>query len=289
MADSLHFERVSHWPGRIYRSQPLNISGLEGERPVSLWLPPDYPAADAPATERRWPLAVFFDGQNLFGDEGTLGGGWQLHTALTERANAGAAVPVGIGLHHGAQRESELSPWDPFPGVSGRAKSQLEWIKTSLLPELYSDLQLDPNPDHCLVGGSSLGGLLALYALFHQPESFGKALVMSPALWPNRFAIFQDLMLQRPRPQAKIYLDHGQREVLEPGKEHFGQILFEQTQLMADLLEVMGFEPGHRLSWNPDPEGEHNERCWSRRLPKALDFLYDNPTNTPIPKNEEET
>ena len=263
MADSLHFERVSHWPGRIYRSQPLNISGLEGERPVSLWLPPDYPAADAPATERRWPLAVFFDGQNLFGDEGTLAGGWQLHTALTARASACAAVPVVIGLHHGAQRESELSPWDPFPGVTGRAKSQLEWIKTRLLPELYRDLKLDPNPDHCLVAGSSLGGLLALYALFHQPESFGKALVMSPALWPNRFGIFQDLML--------------------------GQILFEQTQLMADLLEVMGFEPGRRLCWNPDPEGEHNERCWSRRLPVALDFLYNNQTNTPKPKNEEET
>ena len=47
-----------------------------------------------------------------------------------------------------------------------------------------------------------------------------------------------------------------------------------QTQLMADLLEVLGFTPGTRLCWNPDPEGEHNERCWNRRMPAALDFIY---------------
>lgn len=271
---NLHFEKVAHWPGRIYRSQPVEIPGIEGERPLSLWLPPDYGSEG-----KKWPLAVFFDGQNLFGDEGTIAGGWRLHEALTRRAEAGLTVPVVIGLHHGPARESELSPWNPFPGVEGQAEKQLEWLREALLPELYADLPLDSDPDQTLIGGSSLGGLLALYTLFHHAEHFGKALVMSPALWPDRFAIFQDIMLHHPREAARIYLDHGQREVSEAGKEHFGRILFEQTQLMADLLEVLGFDKGSRLLWHPDPEGEHNETCWSRRLPAALDFLYGSEGN----------
>lgn len=265
---SLGFAADTRWQG-VYHSVPQSIPGIEGERPLSLWLPQGFGHP-----ERIWPLAVFFDGQNLFGDEGTLAGGWHLHAQLAEREAAGKPVPVVLGLHHGPQRESELSPWNPFPGVEGKATAQLDWLKNQLLPQMLLDQRLDKDPDSALIAGSSLGGLAALYTLFHYPACFGKALVMSPALWPDRFAIFQDIMLAAPRADARIYLDHGQREILDAGKEHFGKILFEQTQLMADLLDVLGFKPGERLCWNPDPEGEHNERCWSRRLPVALDFLY---------------
>ena len=55
--------------------------------------------------------------------------------------------------------------------------------------------------------------------------------------------------------KPKVYLDHGKKE----GDEMFGSILFNQSQLLADLLEILGLAPGQHLLWNPDPEGEHNE------------------------------
>lgn len=259
---------------RIYRCAPLEIPGLSGARPLSLWLPPDY------SDSRRWPLALFFDGQNLFDDAGTLAGGWQLHRILDSRAAQGLTVPVVVGLHAGPERESELSPWPPFEQAQGLGGRQLEWIVSDLLPQLRSGLHVSADPLSTLLGGSSLGGLLALYGLFHHPETFGQALVMSPALWPDRFAIFQDLMLHQPHADARIYLDHGQREVLEAGKQHLGQILFEQSQLLADLLDVLGFGT-QRLRWLADPEGEHREACWSRRLPGALNFLYGEEASGP--------
>lgn len=252
----------------VRRSQDFAIPGLAGMRPLSLWLPP------GPVPEGGWPLAFFFDGQNIFGDEGTFAGGWRMHQALAARQRQGLSVPAVVGLYHGSQRESELSPWPPFEGQPGHGQLLWDWIAASLLPALYAELPLNSDPAQTLVGGSSLGGLMALYGLFSRPEHFGKALVMSPALWPDRFAIFQALMQHQPHEAARVYLDHGMREVLEAGKEHLGQILFEQTQLLADLLEVMGFTPEQRLRWRPDPEGEHNERHWARRLPQAFDFLY---------------
>ncbi len=277
----LQFEQVLADAGRVWRSNLLEIPGLKGKRPVSIWLPEGHTGLDEPRlgtpdseTAQRWPLAIFFDGQNLFGDEGTLAGGWHLHRHLSARQQAGQIVPVLIGLHHGPERETELSPWNPLPGMEGRAGLQLGWLHDWLMPRLLPRLQLNPDPAQALIGGSSLGGLLALYSLFHHPRRYAKALVMSPALWPDQFAIFQDLMLHSPHPQSQVYLDHGQREILEPGKEHLGQILFEQSQLMSDLLDVMGLTKGQRLLWHADPQGEHNEASWSRRVPAALNFLY---------------
>lgn len=268
MSTPFTFKRQKHLPGLIYQSESLSIPGITGVRPLRLWLPPDYFTS-----EKTWPLALFFDGQNIFEDEGTLAGGWQVHRHLETRAAAGEQVPVVVGLHHGPERDAEMCVKDPYPGKQGQGQFLLDWIAETLLPGLQQKLQLSKDPAQHLVGGSSLGGQLALYTLFQLPQHFGKALVMSPALWPNRFGIFQDLLMLRPHPQAKIYLDHGQKEG-PPEMQDIGDILFEQTQLMADVLDCLGFTPGKRLLWKPDPEGEHNEKSWSRRLPEALRFLY---------------
>lgn len=268
MPDPLHLDRVTRLPGLIYRSQPFELQGFEGPRPLSLWLPPDYFK-----TEQPWPLAIFFDGQNLFDDEGTMAGGWQLHTALQARADAGLTVPVVVGLHHGPDRDAEMSPFDPYPGKRGQGKQLLTWLHEELFPRLLRKLRIENKPANTLVAGSSLGGLMALYALFHHPERYGKGLVMSPALWPGRFEIIQALMVAKARAGAQLYLDHGQRE----GEPPWGPILYQQSEMLSELLQVMGFESEKTLRWVADPEGEHNETCWARRLPQALNFLYGGP------------
>lgn len=265
--DDIQFERSARAP--IYQSQPLKVASFQDARPLSLWLPQAYFERSEP-----FPLALFFDGQNLFEDEGTLGGGWHLHRVLARREEQGLPVPVVLGLHHGQARDEELSPFPTLPGTRGQGAELMQWVHERLFPRLKSALRLDLTPLKTLVGGSSLGGLLALYSLFHYPRHYGKALAMSPALWPDRFAILQDLMMAKPLSGAQLYLDHGKKEV---GPEHkeLGDIMFQQSELLANLMECLGLEAGRTLMWHPDPEGEHNEKSWSRRLPQALEFLYD--------------
>lgn len=262
----LPFRRRSDLSGLVYTSEPVSIPGLDQTRPVSLWLPPDYFKS-----QQNWPLAIFFDGQNLFDDSGTLAGGWHLHDILSARASRGATVPVVLALHHGHDRDAEMSPWPPYPGKTGQGKAVLDWLQNWLIPRARRKLHLNTTP--ALIGGSSLGGLLALYGLFYAGDTFNSALVMSPALWPDGFHIFEAVMLGHAHPEARIYLDHGKKES-EPGHEHIGQLLFEQSEVMAEVLNNLGFRRQKRLKWVIDPEGQHNEQSWSRRLPAALDFLY---------------
>lgn len=266
MPEPLRFQRLSHLAEHLcYRCQPLSVPGLTGERPLSLYLPPDY----FKEAERPWPVAVFFDGHNLFDDEGTLAGGWHLHQAMAARQAQGLTVPVVIGIHHGEDRDGELSPWELYEGKPGYAVQLLKWFHESILPRLQQQLLLQST--NMLIGGSSLGALTALYGILQYPSEYDKAIVMSPALWPDRFRIFEAVMGSLAWGNQRLYFDHGQKE----DHPELGDILFQQTTILVETLSILGLTREQNLFWRPDPEGEHNEKSWSRRLPEALGLMYE--------------
>ena len=265
MPEALRFERLSRLPHHLcYRCQPLAVPGLEGERSLSLYLPPDY----FKEAEKPWPVAVFFDGHNLFDDVDTLAGGWQIHETMAQRHIQKLAVPVVIGIHTGLERDSELSPWPLYSGKPGHAKILMQWFHQDLLPRLQKQLLLQTQ--NMLVGGSSLGALLALYTLLENPQYYDKGLIMSPALWPDGFRIFEYVMGYSQLSDKRLYVDHGQKE----DHPELGDILFQQTGVMVDTLTLLGLKREQEIFWRPDPHGEHNESSWSRRLPAALQLIY---------------
>lgn len=265
MPEALRFQRLSRLPNHLcYRCQPLTVPGLEGKRPLSLYLPPDY----FKEAETPWPVAVFFDGHNLFDDVDTLAGGWRLHEAMADRHEKHLTVPVVIGIHPGVERDSELSPWPLYPGKPGYAITLMQWFHHEVLPRLQKQLLLQTQ--NMLVGGSSLGALLALYTALEEPLRYDKALMMSPALWPDGFRIFEYVMGRSALSGKRLYFDHGQKE----DHPELGDILFQQTGVMVDTLALLGLKRDQEVFWRPDPDGEHNEASWSRRLPEALNLIY---------------
>jgi predicted alpha/beta superfamily hydrolase len=251
-------------PGTLFKTRPYEIPGLAGARPCTIWFPPAY-FRDPQA---RFPVAYMFDGQNLFGDEGSFSGGWHVHRVMDARAAKGKVVPIVVGIHHGgATRAEELSPWGIGRGKHGKADALLDWVTGTLRRFVAEDLRVLEGPEHTLVGGSSLGGLAALYAGFRHPDVFGRVLAMSPSLWVHRGGIHAIARQARLAPGARFYLDAG-------GREMGGRMLHDAERL-AWLLAERGLVPSQDLMWRPDQRGSHNERAWSRRLPKAVRFLYD--------------
>ncbi|MGV3523146.1 MAG: alpha/beta hydrolase [Candidatus Sericytochromatia bacterium] len=171
--------------GQVLSTAPLTIPGLEGERPLTLYLPPDY--AETP--EQLYPIAYLFDGQNLY-DREIWPAGWQLHRILDARAAAGLTVPIVVGIHHGPNRDEELCPWPAERGQTPRGDALLDWLVEELHPQLVAELRILDHPACRLVGGSSLGGLLALYAGFRHSDFFGQVMVMSPSLWVGDGAVY---------------------------------------------------------------------------------------------------
>lgn len=247
--------------GRLHQAKPVTIPGFEGERRLTLYLPHDYDR-----TEERYPVAYMWDGQNLFGDQGSFAGGWRLHHALDMRATRGKRVPIVVALHHGVSREEELVPWPVQDGAEAKADLLLDWVTGTLMPMVEKELRVLTGPEHTMVGGSSLGGLLSLYAFFRHHDRFGKALCMSPSLWVAEGKIFEYVARARCAGDPRLYLDCGAKEA--------NGIVIEHAEWMAQLLERKGFWKGYHMIWRPDPRGDHNERAWRRRLPRALHYLY---------------
>jgi predicted alpha/beta superfamily hydrolase len=247
-------------PSRLHRSKAFTVPGLPGQYPLTVYLPPGYGQTDA-----RYPVAYMFDGQNLFQDQGSYSGGWYMHETLDALAAQGKRVPIVVGIHHGgASRTDELSPWGIGRGHQGKLETLLTWMIGPLAQMVGEEMRILTGPANTMVGGSSLGGLAALYATSKYPQVYGRALVMSPSLWVHGGAIFEVVRKASYGPDSRIYLDCG-------GREGRGQTMVA-AERMAALLAHKGM--GDRFMWRPDAKGVHNERNWRRRLPKAMRFMY---------------
>lgn len=242
-------------PGRVHVLAPRVVPGLPVDRAVRVYVP-------RRARAHARPTLVLFDGQNVFDDGPSFAGGWHVHAAV-ERLARDVAPPVVVAVDHGHEhRIAELSPFE-VQGRAGIAHVLVAWLADVLLPELRPRLSLDAAPRRVIVGGSSMGGLAALYALASRPDAFGGALAMSPSLWIAGRAMLGWIGERRLAPGARVYLDAGRREG--------GGALVRDAAAMAEALRT---RHGADVLFRDDPKGLHREACWRRRLPGALRFFF---------------
>jgi len=238
-----------------------------GKRRVRVHVPGGVP--------EKHPALFLFDGQNAFDDEGSFAGGWHAHRAA-DRLGAKKTIPAPVVVaidHGGAERIRELAPF-PRGETKPALDELLEVIQHRVMPDVHARLSLREGPEGHVIGGSSMGGLAALYAHFRRPEVFAGALVMSPSLWFGTGAIFDFVAGQGDPYRSRVYLDCG-------GQEGGGRML-ALTERMAAHLRGRGWlerkgprgDMGRFLMFRADARGRHDERAWRRRLPKALQFLF---------------
>lgn len=211
------------------------------------------------------PALFVFDGQNAFEDQPWNTGGWYLHQAIEALDRRAHAAPLVVAIPHGgATRMDELTPW-PIEGRGGRGDAFLDWVAGALVPRVRERYLLPEGALGAALGGSSWGGLMALHGHYRFPGLFGGALAMSPACWVGDFAIFEDLR-RRPVPAfSRIYMDCG-------GREAQGRML-PPARALAQELRGRGYS-GDQLMWVEDPDADHTEREWRKRLPAAVRFMY---------------
>lgn len=244
----------------IYKLGPFTVPAFAGERHVRVYLPSEQPEGDP------LPVLYIFDGQNIFHDDPSAAGGWYLHHAAHDLHAEGKLAPVIVGIDHGgADRIHELSPF-PFEDSRGDADHLIDWLVDELVPRIHREFPVRRDVAGTAIGGSSMGGLAALYTHYRRPDIFGAALCMSPSLWVADRQIFTRLAeLPRP-PTSRIYVDAG---------AHEGEMLPDARRLVAQLLAS-----GHsddELMWRPDPYGAHSEAHWRKRAPEALAWLFAPP------------
>jgi predicted alpha/beta superfamily hydrolase len=116
--------------------------------------------------------------------------------------------------------------------------------------------------DNTVIGGSSMGGLISLYAFFSRPSPFGRALVMSPSIWFGGREVLRFIEKARAT-RGRLYLDAGTAE---------GADTLNNARAANKLLRQKGFR--RENLWYREADGaRHTENDWAWRWPQALEFL----------------
>ena len=259
--------------GRLMALDAVYSPQLHNRRRLFVHLPPSYPAGD-----RRYPVVYMHDGQNLFDQALSYAGEWQVdETMLALAAEGIEAIVVGVP-NMGARRIDEYSPFrDTRLRKGGRGDWYVAFLADTVKPLIDRDFRTLPGREHAGVLGSSMGGLISLYALFRRPETFGFAGVMSPSLWFAREAIFPYVQ-HAPVHPGRVYLDIGTHEGADPraadrSPHKYVSRYVGAARRMRDMLADKGYTPGLALRYREEEQAVHNEAAWARRLPDALRWL----------------
>lgn len=193
----------------------INVASrhLTQKRHVIVYLPPGHGADPAV----RYPVLYMHDGQNLFdGDTAYIRGhDWKMaRTAerLMLEKKIEPLIIVGI-WNTGVHRMDEYTPTrDPGVKQGGLLPMYGRFIVEELKPFVDATYCTDPARDRTGIGGSSLG-LAALLLGLHYSEYFGRIAALSPSLWWDHGVAFRLVRHLKRKPDVRIWLDMGTREM----------------------------------------------------------------------------
>lgn len=244
--------------GHLRRLEAFYSPQLDNRRDIFAYLPPSYAAG-----HRRYPVIYMHDGQNLFDHATSFAGEWEVDNTMDALGRLGIeAIVIGIA-NAGDARLDEYSPFNDRTGRGGRGDPYLDFIAETLKPVVDTDFRTLPDREHTGIVGSSMGGLISLYAFFSRGEVFGRVGALSPSLWFAERGLL-DVVREAPRVAGRIYLDVGALE---------GARTLGDARQLRDLLLRKGYRPGVDLLYVEDRGGRHAEAHWRERAQKTFEFL----------------
>lgn len=249
-----------HSTGRLTRTPNWHSNILNDNRAIWTYTPPSYDENPA----QRYPVVYMHDGQNLFLDSYAFGGvSWAVAAAMDQGAQNGTIKEaIIIGIDNDVDRLSEYTPVpDPSYG-GGNAASYLRFVTDELKPQMDLQLRTLASADHTAIIGSSLGGLVSIWAGLTRPDVFRKVGALSPSTWWNgTWIIGQSSAASGPLP-TRVYIDSG----------NAGNSSDDVTNTTA-LANVWKSKPGVTVMSLVQSGATHSEYYWRQRIPGALAFL----------------
>ena len=97
--------------------------------------------------------------------------------------------------------------------ASGGAPAFLQFLKETLIPMVEKNYRVEGNER--ALGGSSLGGLFALYAMYEDPAFFKRYIAISPAVdWDNSYLAKRDAAYAKDNKtlSARVFLSYSMGE-----------------------------------------------------------------------------
>lgn len=220
----------------------------------------------------RYPVLYMFDGHNVFFDShATYGKSWGMKQYLERTGRKIILVAVECNPE-GFRRLNEYSPWDfresHIGQMEGLGKVTMDWMTRELKPWVDETYRTLPDREHTWIAGSSMGGLMSLYAAVEYNAVFSRAAALSPSLWVSPRGMKELLRSCRLESPTAVYMDLGSAEV----GEHLEA--FRGMFRIAGLLSQKGAAVAARIV----PGAEHCEAAWEKRIPVFFEYFDSVPS-----------
>lgn len=243
------------------------IPKLGGRKPRKVYVYLPDAVQEDPAA--RYPVLYMFDGHNVFFDEeATYGKSWGMKDYMD--ATATPLIIVAVDCNHGPNhaRLKEYAPFsfenEAFGTIRGRGKATMEWFAHTLKPMIDARYPTLPEREATFIAGSSMGGLMSLYAVLAYNDVYARAACLSPSIWvaPEKMQrLIRDADLS---PDTVIYMDYGAREFAN----HEGM-----CRCFADVTSQL-MEKQVCVTSRIVPNGDHCEACWEEQIPFFINTLF---------------
>ena len=277
--------------GKIERIEGFQ-SKYVAPRNIDIWLPEGYSGST------KYAVLYMHDGQMLYDPAQSWNKqAWDIDdvaSALLSKNEVRGFIVVGI-WNRNQTRHQDYFPQKPFEQLTpaekdtvaaqlqraGRAKEvfqpqsgkYLQFIVKELKPYIDKKYSVYTDRENTFIAGSSMGGLISLYAICEYPKIFGGAACLSTH-WvgtftlennpvPNSFINYLSKKLPNPK-NHKIYFDCGGQAL---------DALYPKIQMEADsLMKSKGYVESNWVT-KYFPEEGHSEKSWNKRLHIPILFL----------------
>jgi predicted alpha/beta superfamily hydrolase len=193
------------------------------------------------------------DGQNLFNEQTAPNGEWGVDEAIDSLQQKTGRSCIVVGIDHGGdKRMTEYNPYNSQFG-KGEGAQYVQFIVETLKPFIDKKYRTLKDSTNTFIAGSSMGGLISLYAINKYPNIFGSAGVFSPAFWiaPDAYTDLQEAKLRGIR---RFYFYAG-------GKE-------SNTMVpdMDKMIRIIESKKGYETMRVLNPIAKHNEAAWRKEF-----------------------
>ncbi|OGS69287.1 MAG: esterase [Flavobacteria bacterium RIFCSPLOWO2_12_FULL_35_11] len=275
-------KRIDSFPSKYVRA-----------RNVDIWLPSDY------VETKKYAVLYMHDGQMLFDGKTTWNKQeWKVDEivgSLLKEQKIRDCIVVAI-WNHSDIRHTDYYPQKPFDLLPQKFKDSifetgnkqfgtdfkglnsdnyLKFIVEELKPYIDANFSVYKNPENTFISGSSMGGLISMYALCEYPEVFGGAACLSTH-WigfspqensPVPESFFTYLKENLPSPaRHKIYFDYGTKTLDE--------FYLPYQHRVEEVLKLKGYDESNSRNLKFESH-DHSENSWNQRFQIPVQFLLN--------------
>jgi len=275
----------------VIKEYPNFKSKYVDSRNIDIWLPPSYETSP----NKKYPVLYMHDGQVLFKKgRGFSGEEWEVDEMMTKLiAENKIKETIVVGIWNTSKRFRDYQPTKPFNNLEAKHKTlrdsidteynggpladkYLKFIVEELKPFVDAEFKTLSDKENTFMLGSSMGGLISIYAMAEYPNVFESVACLSthfPVSLKQNNPIIPKLIIDYLKDNLpngennRIYFDYGTK-TLDAWYEPY-------QQQMDAVMKDIGYNDSN---WSTQKfEGaKHSEVSWRERLDIPLIFLLGN-------------